>query len=249
MRPGRASCRSGCAGAELSRRSLARASSLSCCRGSQTETVRQASAPFAVVSAERRNAAGARGRRHRSGLVTGRHQPRGAPARGREERLEFPLGTLLYEPPPALRDARPRPTGQEVAFFERDAAGLHRRSSSWIARRPAGPFGPLVRLVEPRLVSRRREVWFGGARAGSAASLYAVDRGGQSRALLTAPGTLELQRRGARSQRARGEGRRPQFRPGPAGGRLVGTRPLLARIVDGGGPFDRREHLAPPGRL
>ncbi len=110
-----------------------------------------------------------------------------------KERLEFPLGTLLYEPPHRLYGMRASPTGQEVAFFERDAAGLMSvvvvdrsgarkvlsdRWSDWwnLAWSPDG-----------------EEVWFGGARAGSAASIYAVDRGGRLRTLLSAPGALELQ--------------------------------------------------------
>jgi hypothetical protein len=107
-------------------------------------------------------------------------------------RVEYPVGTLLYESSRRVTWIRVSPDGDAVAFFETDAEGLwtvvvaHRSgahevwSAGWadwwnLAWAPGGD-----------------EVWFGAASIGSAASLYAVDRKGTLRTLLTAPGTLEL---------------------------------------------------------
>ena len=107
-------------------------------------------------------------------------------------RLEYPLGTPLYEAPRRLPWLRVSPDGSGVAFFEPEPSGgwsvVHVSttgerevlSSGWsdwwnLAWSPGG-----------------EEVWFGAARAGVAASLYAVDRRGALRALLAAPGTIEI---------------------------------------------------------
>ncbi len=107
-------------------------------------------------------------------------------------RVEFPLGTLLYESPVRIYWIRVSPKGDAVAFFEREPTGLlsvvvvertgarQAWSTDWadwwnLAWSPDG-----------------EEVWFGASRAGAAASIYAVDRRGSLRTLLGAPGTLEL---------------------------------------------------------
>jgi Tol biopolymer transport system component len=106
-------------------------------------------------------------------------------------RLEFPLGTPLYETANRLFWPRIAPAGDSVALFEIEgdsvsvvlfARGGARRvlSSGWddwwnLAWSASG-----------------REVWFGAAKAGAAAALYAVDLQGRVRPLLSAPGTLEL---------------------------------------------------------
>ena len=111
---------------------------------------------------------------------------------GSKQRLEYPLGTTLYESASRIFAPRVSPAGDSVAFFELDASGLwsvvvvdrsgHRQtlSKDWadwwnLAWSPDG-----------------REIWFAAARAGMASSLYAVDRSSKLRILLTAPGTLVL---------------------------------------------------------
>ena len=111
---------------------------------------------------------------------------------GSRQRLEYPLGTALYESASRVFAPRVSPAGDRVAFFELDPSGLwsvvvvdrsgHRQtlSKDWadwwnLAWSPDG-----------------REIWFAAARAGMASSLYAVDRSSKLRILLTAPGTLVL---------------------------------------------------------
>jgi len=107
-------------------------------------------------------------------------------------RVEYPVGTLLYESSRRLTWIRVSPKGDAVAFFETDADGnwavvVARRSGAhevW-----SSGWSDWWNLA---WVPDGDEVWFGAARIGSAASLYAVDRKGTLRTLLTAPGTLEL---------------------------------------------------------
>ena len=104
-------------------------------------------------------------------------------------RLEFPIGTVLYEAPGRISHIRVSPDGARVAFvdrprFEADDRGTvcviaasdktkHVLSEGWssvtgLAWAPAG-----------------NEIWFTAARFGAAASMYAVDLAGQEHA---APG-------------------------------------------------------------
>ena len=111
---------------------------------------------------------------------------------GGGRQLEYPLDTVLYRVPHAqLIWPRVSPDGGRVALFEMegglysvvviDRSGARRAlSTGWadwwnLAWSPGGA-----------------EIWFGGARAGSAAALYAVSLDGVERRLLEAPGTLEI---------------------------------------------------------
>ena len=104
--------------------------------------------------------------------------------------LEYPLGTRLYETA-RMTWLRVSPGGDRIAVFEQvgddwavvgfDASGKRSvLSAGWadwwnLAWAPNG-----------------REVWFGAAKAGAAAGLYAVDLEGNVRELMNAPGTLEI---------------------------------------------------------
>ena len=109
-----------------------------------------------------------------------------------KRRLEYPLGTLLYASPNEVYCIRVSPKGDEVAFFEYDDKGqlavavVDRSgvrkvwSGGWpdwwlLAWSPAGD-----------------EIWFGASVGGNASTLSAVDRRGNLRTLLAAPGALEL---------------------------------------------------------
>jgi len=109
-----------------------------------------------------------------------------------KRRLEYPLGTLLYASPNDVYCIRVSPKGDEVAFFEYDDKGkvavavVDRSgvrkvwSGGWpnwwlLAWSPAGD-----------------EIWFGASVGGNASTLSAVDRRGNLRTLLAAPGALEL---------------------------------------------------------
>ena len=109
-----------------------------------------------------------------------------------KRRLEYPLGTLLYASSNLIYCIRVSPKGDGVAFFEYDDKGSvgvvvvdrsgQRKvwSAGWpnwwlLAWAPAGD-----------------EIWFGASPGGNASTLSAVDRRGNLRTLLAAPGALEL---------------------------------------------------------
>ncbi len=109
---------------------------------------------------------------------------------GGKYRLEFPLGKVLYESVAGLYWPRVSPRGDAVALMEQNgtfALVLVERSG---ARRVlSGGWWDWWNLAWS---PDGREVWFGGAKAGSASELYAVDLDGRLRTLLSAPGTLEM---------------------------------------------------------
>ena len=111
-------------------------------------------------------------------------------------RLEFPIGSVLYEARTRMSDVRVSPDGSRVAFvdrplFEADDRGAisvigkadrTRRvlSDGWasvtgLAWAPAG-----------------NEIWFTAAASGAAASLHAVDLSGQVRAVASSPRRMTI---------------------------------------------------------
>jgi hypothetical protein len=109
-------------------------------------------------------------------------------------RLEYPVGTMLYETTGHMDYPRISPDGQRVALLEHplqdddrgsvvlvERDGTHRvLSGDWaslagLAWRPDG-----------------REVWFTGTRVGADSALLAVDLAGRERAVTRAPGRLIL---------------------------------------------------------
>ena len=111
---------------------------------------------------------------------------------GSKQRLEYPLGTLLYESASRVFAPRVSPAGDSVAFFELDASGLwsvvlvDRSGQRQILSKDWADWWNLVWSPDGR------EIWFAAARAGMASSLYAVDRSSKLRILLSAAGTLVL---------------------------------------------------------
>jgi len=111
---------------------------------------------------------------------------------GSKERVEYPLGTPIYESPSRAFLIRVSPAGDRVAFFELDASGLwsvvlvDRSGRRQIVSKDWADWWSLAWSPDGR------EIWFAAARAGVASNLYAVDRNGKLRTLLSAPGTLVL---------------------------------------------------------
>jgi hypothetical protein len=111
---------------------------------------------------------------------------------GSKQRLEYPLGTTIYESPSRIFAPRVSPAGDSVAFFELDASGLwsvalvDRSGQRQILSKDWADWWNLVWSPDGR------EIWFAAARAGMASSLYAVDRSSKLRILLSAVGTLVL---------------------------------------------------------
>ena len=110
---------------------------------------------------------------------------------GGKWRVEYPIGTQIYESLTRIVWIRVSPRDDGIAFFRDDddgwgvvvaqrAGGTRVLSSGWsdwwnLAWSPDGD-----------------EIWFGASNEGSGASLYAVSRAGRVRPLLSSPGTLEL---------------------------------------------------------
>jgi eukaryotic-like serine/threonine-protein kinase len=111
---------------------------------------------------------------------------------GSKQRLEYPLGTTLYESASRVFAPRVSPAGDSVAFFELDASGLwsvvlvDRSGQRQILSKDWADWWNLAWSPDGR------EIWFAAARAGMASSLYAVDRSSKLRILLSAAGTLVL---------------------------------------------------------
>ena len=111
---------------------------------------------------------------------------------GSKQRLEYPLGTTIYESVSRIFAPRVSPAGDSVAFFELDPSGLwsvvlvDRSGQRQILSKDWADWWNLVWSPDGR------EIWFAAARAGMASSLYAVDRSSKLRIVLSAVGTLVL---------------------------------------------------------
>ena len=112
-----------------------------------------------------------------------------------KQRLEFPLGHVLYETAGWISHPRISPKGDQVAFLDHpifpDNKGAvsivdlegHKRvvSAAWVS-------------VEGLAWSADgTEIWFSAAQAGTERHIYAVDRSGQQHLIFRAPGGVTLQ--------------------------------------------------------
>jgi DNA-binding winged helix-turn-helix (wHTH) protein/WD40 repeat protein len=114
---------------------------------------------------------------------------------GGKARLEYPVGTLLYESATWLGDVRVSPKGDMVAFVEHDEpigdSGFVRVVGSQGNRKLTHGYGSIQGLAWGPTGS---EIWYtAGESGGSARSLHAVDLLGHDRMLYRVPGALRLQ--------------------------------------------------------
>lgn len=105
--------------------------------------------------------------------------------------LEWPVGNVIHSVPhEGLLWPRISPDGREVALYEQEDAwsviSVDREGRRTVLSPGWNDWWPLD------WSPKGDEVWFSGSKAGYASSLYAVNRSGKLRTLLTAPGTLEL---------------------------------------------------------
>ncbi len=113
---------------------------------------------------------------------------------GARRRLEFPIGTTLYEPGGWLSHPRVSPRGNAVAFLDHPVFGDNRGSVMIVdhtgARRElSGPWKAVWGLA---WVPSGREVWFTASDTGTARTLYAVDLQGRRRIVARLPLRLSL---------------------------------------------------------
>ena len=107
--------------------------------------------------------------------------------------LEFPVGTVIYEPQGWVSHVRFSPTGNYLAIADHVASGddgrvvlldLHgnrKSSSSFFSSVQGLAWAP-----------NGKEVWFSAVPAGSARSIYAVDLEGRERLIYRSPGGLTV---------------------------------------------------------
>ncbi len=165
---------------------------------------------------------------------------------GSKQRLEYPLGTPLYESASRVFAPRVSPAGDSVAFFELDASGLwsvvlvDRSGQRQILSKDWADFWNLAWSPDGR------EIWFAAARAGMASSLYAVDRSSTLRILLSAAGTLVLLDAPTASAALVAHVTLVNHVLGRTKGEDCRARSLLAGRIERRGSFDRRKEGAAP---
>ena len=106
--------------------------------------------------------------------------------RGGRDRLEYPIGKVLYECAGYLSDLRFAPDGRRIAFMEHPLHWDDRGTVSVVdlsgkAKTLAGAFWGEEGVA---WTADGREVLFGASRTGERAAVYAVDLGGRLRAAL-----------------------------------------------------------------
>ena len=112
-----------------------------------------------------------------------------------KQRLEFPLGHVLYETTGWISHLRISPKGDQVAFLDHplypDDKGVvsivdlegHKRVVS----------APWVSVEGLAWSADGTEIWFSAAQAGTERHIYAVDLSGQQRLIFRSPGGVTLQ--------------------------------------------------------
>ncbi|HSB36521.1 MAG TPA: hypothetical protein VLH41_06565, partial [Thermoanaerobaculia bacterium] len=114
---------------------------------------------------------------------------------GGKQRLEYPLGKVIYETAGWISHPRVSPDGDEVAFADHPVAGDDGGAVAIVDRSGrkktvSDTFASLQGVAWSR---DGREVWFSGATVGFNRALHAVTHGGRHRILARATGGLVLQ--------------------------------------------------------
>jgi hypothetical protein len=111
---------------------------------------------------------------------------------GGRTRLEYPIGTVLYDTPGWLSDARVSAQGDLVAFidhpFRHDDAGSVAIVDRMKRVKELAPSW----LSAPGLAWAGQDIWFTASKTGSNRALYAVTLGGRVRLIAGSPGLITL---------------------------------------------------------
>jgi hypothetical protein len=113
---------------------------------------------------------------------------------GGRNRLEFPIGTVLYETAGWVSHPRFSPSGDRIAFLDHTVWGDDGGHVTVVdlkgrARTLSRNWGSLQGLAWP---PGGREIWFTATRAGAARALVALDDGGRERVIARMAGVLTL---------------------------------------------------------
>jgi Tol biopolymer transport system component/predicted Ser/Thr protein kinase len=114
---------------------------------------------------------------------------------GGKTRLEFPIGTILYETGGWVSHPRVSPRGDAIAFFDHPTLGDDSGSLMIVDRT-----GRITALSHDWITGYGlawspdgKEIWFTATRAGLARAIWAATLGGRERLLVRTPGELTIQ--------------------------------------------------------
>ncbi len=113
---------------------------------------------------------------------------------GGKTRLEYPIGSMIYETPGEIRAPRVSPRGDQAAFLDNPIPGDDGGSVAVVDREGrkrtlASGFTSMSGLA---WTGDGREVWFSASRQGIADSIYAVSLSGRERLLWRSPSPMTL---------------------------------------------------------
>jgi Tol biopolymer transport system component len=110
-------------------------------------------------------------------------------------RLEYPIGTVIYETSGWISHPRVSPRGDTVAFFDHPIVG-----DDYGALLLADHTGRITRVSEDWITAygltwspEGKEIWFTATRVGVARAIWAITPGGRERLLVRTPGELTIQ--------------------------------------------------------
>ncbi|HEY6221372.1 MAG TPA: protein kinase family protein, partial [Candidatus Eisenbacteria bacterium] len=112
-----------------------------------------------------------------------------------KRRLEYPIGTPLYETAGTIREPRFSPSGDLIAFLDQPIFGDDRGSVAMVNRsgKVARLTGVWKSIQGLAWAPRGNEIWFTAADEGPIRALYAVSRRGRVRTILRPSGSLAIQ--------------------------------------------------------